>query len=448
MDRVLHIRDDSGAVPARSLAEPGASLATGTSLGERLRQLPSLEVARWPTARTEADEGLADVSTQKRDELRIRLAWAKLLWLLTFLGVLLSVTYLVPHMVEQIQYSATRGEQRAQHELAGALLQDEPLAQLSRASQLVSQRVGPSVVHITAQTNMTQVAMAGGPLSGGWRIPDGQGSGFVIDKQGHIVTNYHVIDGAREIEVLLSDGRRAMARIVGQDRETDLALLKVDADGLIPAEWGASDDAEVGSLVWAIGSPFGLQRSVTSGIISGKHRTGMSRSPYQDFLQTDAAVNPGNSGGPLVDTQGRVIGVNTAIVGDAYQGISFAIPSQIARQIIARLKDEGEVRRGWLGVELAEVELTPAPATATAAPKGAMVLRVIDMDQQRSPASLAGIQQGDVVLRWGDREVANPAELRLFVAQSKIGSRVKATVDRGGMIVELEVAVGQRPSQL
>jgi serine protease Do len=454
MDRVRQFTGDhspsgsvSGKPPAigaaASQSDDQLSLADQVSLIQRLGELSPIE----PAGVQQRSAPRAEPASRERDEVRVQLAWARLLWLLTFLGVLLAITYLVPHMVEQIQYASTRGQQRAQHELAVAELKGEPLAQLSRASQLVSQRVGPSVVHITSQTNTNQVALAGG-MPGGWRVhPDGQGSGFVIDKQGHIVTNFHVIDGAREIEVLLGDGRRVLAKLIGQDRETDLALLKVEADGLIPAEWGQSDEAEVGSFVWAVGSPFGLQRSVTSGIISGKHRTGMSRSPYQDFLQTDAAVNPGNSGGPLVNDQGRVIGINTAIVGDAYQGICFAIPSQIAQQIIARLKDEGEVRRGWLGVELAEVE-TAATNTAMAIPKGAKVLRVINMPDQQSPASRAGILEGDIVLRWDNREVTGPAELRQFVAETKIGRQVKATVNRGGQVVELEVAVGQRPSQL
>lgn len=425
------------------LSDDELSLADQDSLVQRLRELPPVEPVNLPKQRQEMAE-----SNPQRDEARMQLAWAKLLWLLTFLGVLMAIPYLVPVLVERIQYASTRGEQRALHDLAVEQLQGEPLAQLSRASQLISQRVGPSVVHITSQTSVNQVAMAGDPLGGSWRVhPDGQGSGFVVDHEGHIVTNFHVIDGAREIEVLLSDGRRVLAKLVGQDRETDLALLKVEASGLIPAEWGASDRAEVGSFVWAVGSPFGLQRSVTSGIISGKHRTGMSRSPYQDFLQTDAAVNPGNSGGPLVDEQGRVIGVNTAIVGEAYQGISFAIPSQIAQQIIERLKTEGQVRRGWLGVELAEVEST-ATTTATEIPKGAVVIRVINLPDQPSPASLAGIQEGDIVLRWNDHEVAGPAELRQFVAETKIGEQVKAIVNRSGQIVELDVAVGQRPSTL
>jgi S1-C subfamily serine protease len=459
-------------VTTRLIASDELSIAERASLVDRLKALPPLEAlaaAPQPAsvvrrqaspskqlerAAEEVTVTMSDVEPAMRDEVRVRLAWAKLLWLLTFLGVLLGVTYLVPHMIEQIQYASTRGKQRAQHELAGDILQAEPLAKLSRASQLVSQRVGPSVVHITAQTNISSVAIAGGgPLGGGrWRIPhDGQGSGFVIDKQGHIVTNFHVIDGAKEIEVFLSDGRRATAEVVGQDRETDLALLKVNADGLIPADWGESNDVEVGSMVWAVGSPFGLQRSVTSGIISGKHRTGMSRSPYQDFLQTDAAVNPGNSGGPLVDERGRVIGVNTAIVGDAYQGISFAIPSHIAQQIIARLKDEGLVRRGWLGVELADVAMNipAAPSNmATPIPKGAMVLRVINTPDQPSPASAAGIQEGDIVLAWDGRDVASPTELRQFVAQTPIGTKVKAMVERNGSLVEVEVAVGERPSQL
>lgn len=464
MDRVLPISNDfSGdrqpgdppspkelvpAAPAPGQSDDQLSLSERATFVERLRDLPPVEPVTLLAQRVAAAERAA-ANSPVRDDIRVQLAWVRLLWLLTFLGVLLAVTYLVPHMVEQVQYSATRGQQRALHDLAAKELAGDPLAQLSRASRLISQRVGPSVVHINSQSSLNHIAVAGSPFSSGFDIPrEGQGSGFVVDTQGHIVTNFHVIDGAREIEVVLSDGRRVRATVVGQDRETDLAVLKVEADGLIPAEWGPSDDADVGSLVWAVGSPFGLQQTVTSGIISGKHRTGMSRSPYQDFLQTDAAVNPGNSGGPLVDEQGRVIGVNTAIVGESYRGITFAIPSQIAQQIIAGLISEGIVRRGWLGVELAEVDEAPSTNVATSLSKGARVVRVIDMPKQPSPASQAGIQEGDIVLRWNDREVANPAELRQLVAETKIGAKVKATVNRQGSVVELEVAVGQRPSQL
>src|SRR5690606_6488902 len=146
--------------------------------------------------------------------------------------------------------------------------------------------------------------------------------------------------------------RRVTGEVVSMDPETDLAVIRVDAGNLIAADWGDSDRTDVGALVWAVGSPFGLERTITSGILSAKHRAGLAGTPYQDFLQTDAAVNPGNSGGPLVNAQGNVVGVNTAIVGDAYQGISFAVPSNVAREVYERLRGDGEVRRGWLGVAL------------------------------------------------------------------------------------------------
>ena len=179
----------------------------------------------------------------------------------------------------------------------------------------------------------------------------GQGSGVIIDPAGYILTNYHVVRGANEIRISLSDGRKVDANLVGRDAATDLAVLKVAADGLLAAEWGDSNDLEVGALVWAVGSPFGLQRSITFGILSAKNRAGVAGTVYQDFLQTDAAVNPGNSGGPLVDARGRVVGINTAIVGEAYQGISFAIPSSVARGVYERLKTTGRVERaGWVSV--------------------------------------------------------------------------------------------------
>jgi serine protease Do len=463
MDTLRPIPNDdaAGAPAARDNSADPLSLTEQAAFVQRVRQLTPVE----PAAN---DSRVAPANSLQRDETRVRLAWAKLLWLLTFLGVLLAVTYLVPHTVEQIQYASTRGKQRAEHDLAVTALKDQPLAQLSHASQLVSQRVVPSVVHITTETSIATVSAAGGlpGLPGGtlgpsWQMPQeihGQGSGFIVDKQGHIVTNHHVIKGATQIEVQLSDGRRALAEVIGEDPTTDLALLKIQADNLTPIEWGPAEEPNVGSMVWAVGSPFGLQWSVTSGIISGKHRTSgitirnkqslESQPAYQDFLQTDAVVNPGNSGGPLVDTQGRVIGINTAIAEETYRGVVFSIPNQIAQPIIARLKEEGEIHRGWLGVELAEVAAEPVTSKASAAPKGAVVRRVIDIDKQPSPASVAGMQPGDIVRQWDGREVDDPTVLRRLVAQTKIGTRVKVIVDRGGTEVELEVAVGHRPAQL
>jgi S1-C subfamily serine protease len=224
-------------------------------------------------------------------------------------------------------------------------------------------------------------------------------------------------------------------------------VLKIDADKLTPAVWGDSDAMEVGALVWAVGSPFGLERSITSGILSAKHRAGMAGSLHQDFLQSDAAVNPGNSGGPLVDNHGRVIGINTAIVGDAYQGISFSIPSNVAREVFERIKADGMVRRGWLGVQLAEMTEEQATELGLAKVTGVYIVGLFQQPDG-SPAQRAGILGGDVILRWNDREVSRPADLSRLVARTEIGSTAKVVVLRNKQELPLEVIVGERPLQL
>jgi serine protease Do len=379
--------------------------------------------------------------------IRIRLAWAKLVWLLTLLAVLLAVSYLVPYIAEQTQYALTRGRQRAEYDFAQAHLSQSPLHALSRGSQMISQVVGPSVVHISTlgseSSDLAMPAFRARP-----RVPtEGQGSGVIVEADGYILTNNHVIRGASEIMVSLADGRKVPARVVGRDARTDLAVLKIDADKLTPATWGDSEAVEPGALVWAVGSPFGLERSVTSGILSGKHRSGLAGNPQQDFLQTDAAVNPGNSGGPLVDVSGRVIGINTAIVGEAYQGISFAIPSNVAREVYARLKAEGTIRRGWLGVQLEEMTATHAQRVGLPAPVGVYIAGIFTQDGN-SPAARAGIQPGDVLLRWDDTEVSSPLDLRTLVEKTAIGRRTPVVVYRQGRELKLEVIVGERPQHL
>jgi len=267
---------------------------------------------------------------------------SRLYWFLTILAGLLLLRFFVPYFAEQISYAITYGRQRAEVEIAAEGQQNLPLRQLSKAFELVSNRVGPSVVHINVVSNEQLPDDEAASIFGSARQTQGQGSGVIIDEAGYIVTNNHVVRGARQIEVTLDDGRQFRATIIGTDAPTDLAVLKVNADNLIAAEWGDSDKLEVGALVWALGSPFGLQRSTTFGILSAKNR----EPGHRDFLQTDAAVNPGNSGGPLVDARGRLVGINTAIVGQTYQGISFAIPSSIAQRIYQRLKSEGRVGRG------------------------------------------------------------------------------------------------------
>lgn len=375
---------------------------------------------------------------------RVRLAWAKLLWLLAFLAVLLGISYLVPLIAENTQYALTRGRQRAEHDFAVEHLPGSPLAQLSRASQMVSQAIAPSVVHINTQGKESEIFTL--PMRGmRHQIPtEGQGSGFIVDPTGYILTNLHVIRDAREISVTLSDGRKVKGEIVSIDNDTDLALLKISADKLTAVAWGDSDATEPGAMVWAVGSPFGLERSITSGILSAKNRAGLAGTAYQNFLQTDTAVNPGNSGGPLVNDIGQVIGVNTAIVGEAYQGISFAIPSNVARNVFERLKDEGTVRRGWLGVKLEPITDQHAKDIGLPELTGAYISGVVDQSEG-SPAAKAGIQPGDVIVRWNNQPIRNHAELSNVVAQTEIGSTAKVVLFRGGKELSLEVTVGLRP---
>ncbi|MEX2173756.1 MAG: trypsin-like peptidase domain-containing protein [Pirellulaceae bacterium] len=405
---------------------------------------PSDEPARpltiHPLDRREIDQQIALVETH-----RLRLAWAKLLWLLAFLAVLLAISYLVPMIAENTQYAMTRGRQRAERDFALQHLEGSPLSQLSQASQMVSQAVAPSVVHINTQGGdndifATPMQRMRGPIP-----TEGQGSGFIADAGGYIVTNLHVIRDAREIMVTLADGRKVEGRVVGLDKETDLAVLKIEADKLTAVRWGDSDDIQAGAMVWAVGSPFGLERSITSGILSAKDRAGLAGNALQNFLQTDTAVNPGNSGGPLVSTEGRVIGVNTAIVGDAYQGISFAIPSNVAREVYERIRSDGAVRRGWLGVQLEEMTDQHALDLGLESKTGAYIADLVQQTGSGSPAAQAGIQRGDVVVRWNDQPVTGPAELSNLVAKTEIGSTARVVVMRDRQETTLEVAVGLRP---
>lgn len=387
---------------------------------------------------------LSDSGPQS-DVVRVKLAWAKLLWLLVFLGALLAIAYVVPYVIEETNYSATRGKMRAEHEHAGEELKGDPLAQFSRDSQLVTRRVAPSVVHISAvdfttSNASTRLTFDGNPYFP--TPPPGQGSGVVIDSRGYIVTNYHVIQKAQRILVRLSDGRKDVpAQLIGYDKESDIAVLRVNATRLIAAEWGDSEDLEVGSLVWAMGSPYGLDQTVTSGIVSAKHRAGKVGTPFQDFLQTDAAVNPGNSGGPLVNSTGRVVGINTAIVGDNYQGISFAIPSSVVRRIYDRLMAEGQIHRGFLGIEPRELTEEAAEKAGLSPLRGVYVMNVIN----DSPAARVGLRQGDIVLTWNGVPITSPSQMTTVISDTEVGSGAKLTIWRDREEMPLEIKVGERP---
>lgn len=385
----------------------------------------------------------------------------RLLHILSISVFILILRYVVPPTAEEIQYRLTRGRQRAEYETSGAGLQSLKLNELSTAFQMVSQRVGPSVVHIDTQSNTAMPERTDGN-SPDTELPEGgnesrlrrelreQGSGVVVDAEGYVVTNYHVVMNAHSITVTLSDGRRVPAKLIGYDWLTDVAVLKIGADGLIAADWGDSEQLREGALVWAVGTPYGLKRSITGGIVSAKSLNGRAGNVYQDYLQTDAAVNPGSSGGPLVDIQGKVVGINTAILGDSYRGISFAVPSNITRSVYDRIRTEGRVERGWLGVALEDVTPLQAKKMGFPRPSGALVRALVDGTSSQasagsSPASDAGVQIGDVIVGWDQSPIDRKETLIRRVAGSGIGSQVEMDVIREGHEVKVLVTVGRRP---
>ncbi len=269
------------------------------------------------------------------------------------------------------------------------------------------------------------------------------GSGFIISAEGYVVTNNHVVQKADEIEVILKGGEKSYpAEIVGTDPETDLALLKIDADKQLPVlQFGDSDTIKVGQWVVAIGNPFGLDHTVTAGIISAKGRV-IGAGPYDDFLQTDASINPGNSGGPLLNLDGEVIGINTAIVASG-QGIGFAIPSNMAEGIIGQLKEFNKVKRGWLGVVIQDVDANTAKALGLDEPKGALIASVKPGD----PADKAGLQVGDVILAVNGESIADAGELTRTIGHLSPDKEVAIRVWRKGDVLEFEAVLGERNLQ-
>ena len=267
------------------------------------------------------------------------------------------------------------------------------------------------------------------------------GSGFVIDAEGFIVTNNHVIDGADEIIANFADGSKLKAELVGRDQKTDVALLKVKPPKPLKAvKFGDSDKARVGDWVMAIGNPFGFGGSVTVGIVSARNRD-IHSGPYDNFIQTDAAINKGNSGGPLFDMYGDVVGINTAIVSPTGGsiGIGFAIPSKTASSVVDQLKQFGETRRGWIGVRIQAVTDDIAESMGLKEPKGALVAGITE----KGPAEKAGIQAGDVIVKFDGRDVPSVRELPRMVADTSIGKQVPIVVMRKGKEIALTIALGR-----
>jgi serine protease Do len=269
------------------------------------------------------------------------------------------------------------------------------------------------------------------------------GSGFIVDKDGFIITNNHVVEGAQEIKVKLADGREFTAKVVGRDPKTDLALIKISSPfkDLPTLTLGDSDKIRVGDWVLAVGNPFGLEHTVTQGIISATGRV-IGSGPYDNFLQTDAPINPGNSGGPLVNMKGEVVGVNSAI-NPAGQGIGFAIPSNMAQQIMAQLRTKGKVVRGWIGVSVQNVTPQIAQAFGLKEAKGALVGDVVP----GGPADAAGVKQGDVIVSFDGKKIDKMSDLPFRVAETPVGKTVEMKVLREGKEQTLQIKIAEMTEQ-
>jgi len=336
-----------------------------------------------------------------------------------------------PSLAGRIQYARTRAELAAIADAAAGAR----LAPVAKLFTTLARLIGPSVVNVTADRRLPNVADEIAALhsdAAAGVTDESIGSGVIVGAEGTIITNYHVVAQADTIGVRLADGREFPARLVGADAGTDLAVIEIDASGLPAAAWGDSDSLEVGEMVWAIGNPFGLDRTLTYGIVSAVGRRGVTGDPLQEFLQTDAAINPGNSGGPLVDVNGRVVGITTAIAGHESQGIGFAIPSNTAREVAESIDRLGHVERGYLGLALRRTVDGGAGVLVRATERG-------------GPGEEAGIMPGDVIVAFEGEDVATPSELVLLLTRAEVGAEVPIEIMRDGRPLTLSVRVGRRP---
>jgi len=378
-----------------------------------------------------------------------------------------------PLVVEEVGYALAAGENRAAREQLSKLNRADRTSELYRT---VAKAVRPAVVvvHVRKKMNMRNHPSVGemdefmrrffGRSPQGSRIPRrfpddedkeaprreyfsrGVGSGVIVDaKKGYVLTNWHVVQGADEVEVVLHDGRRLKTEWVRTDQQTDVAVVKVKSDRLIDAPLGDSDKMEVGDCVLAVGAPEGLPQTVTAGIISAKGRT-TGRRGYENFFQTDAAINHGNSGGPLVNMKGQVIGINTAIVSrtGVNEGIGLAIPSNMVGHIMKQLIDGGQVVRGYIGVHIQDVDEKLAKSFKLPDPDGVLVAGVAPS----GPAKDAGMEAGDFIVNVGDKRTKNVNELRNYVATLRPGQSVKVKLYREGKVKTVTLKIAKQPDDM
>ena len=364
-----------------------------------------------------------------------RSAGAVLQTALLALGLVILVALIAaPGVMERIQYAKVRGELAAIRDAAAV----RELAPVGKLFTTLARLIGPTVVNITTTRRVLLPADESVALRSESRgATDIEiGSGVIVAADGVIVTNNHVVDEADRIEVTLADGRRFVAHLVGADEKRDLAVLRIDAGELPAATWGDSDSLEVGEMVWAIGNPYGLDRTLTYGIISAVGRRGVVGNTFGNFLQTDASINPGNSGGPLVDVHGSIMGITTAIAQPGSKGIGFAIPSNTARRVCDEIIRDGFVESGFVGIQPED----PPVGYSTVA--GAALVRAVIPN---APADLAGIMSGDLVVAFDGERVAGSTHLSLLILNAEVGSDVTIEILRGDRRLSLPVRVGQQP---
>jgi len=316
------------------------------------------------------------------------------------------------------------------------------------------QRATPSVVNVSSSKEIRtpRHPLLNDPVFRrffGDQLPDeaqraaSLGSGVIVSTRGYVLTNHHVVEAADEIEVTLADGKKLLAKVVGNDPDTDLAVLRVDADNLPAITFGLSEGLRVGDVVLAIGSPFGFSQTVTSGIVSALGRTGLGINTFENFIQTDAAINPGNSGGALIDAAGNLIGINTAIFSPSggSMGIGFAIPVSTAKMVLEQIVKSGSVTRGWIGVEAQAISPAVAESFKLGSTRGALIAGVL----RGGPADKAGVKPGDVLLEVQGKPVADPTGMLNLIAALAPGQAAKVKLKRHGQDVDATITVGRRP---
>jgi len=367
-----------------------------------------------------------------------------LLWSVLMAGVLVL---LVTTGVLDVRISLRPPSRAPAQEFWRTAGADRPLPEAFALWVELAKAARPAVVNVSTRARGT-----GTPLDEFFRrfgegpaVPRGSlGTGFLISPDGYVVTNNHVVAAGGQIIVKLDRGSEHEARVVGNDPATDLALLKIEVTGVTVLPFGDSDRLQVAEPVMAIGNPFGLDQTVTTGIVSAKERF-IGSGPYDDFIQTDASVNPGNSGGPLIDSRGAVVGINTAIFSQSggSVGIGFAIPINLAKAVLPQLRERGSVVRGWLGVALRPLTPDVAQTLGLTEQRGAVVDGVVP----GSPAERAGLRKGDVIVAFGDRPVMSPADLSRRIAGQPPGQRVQLTIVRAGARSIATVELGRLPER-